>query len=50
MAKPSPIAEARHAVREAAGDDQVIAYGLLATSCHVAAGVTVMIGAEDLDG
>lgn len=42
------IAEARHAVRETTGDDQVTAYGLLATSCQVAAGVTVMVGAEDL--
>lgn len=42
------ITEARHAVREMTGDDQVAAYGLLATSCQIAAGVTVMVGAEDL--
>ena len=45
---PDLIAEARHTVREMTGDDQVTAYGLLATCCQVAAGVTVMVGAEDL--
>ena len=45
---PDLIAEARHAVRETTGDDQVTAYGLLATCCQIAAGVTVMVGAEDL--
>jgi transcriptional regulator with XRE-family HTH domain len=45
---PDLIAEARHAVREMTGDDQIAACGLLATCCQIAAGVTMMVGAEDL--
>lgn len=45
---PDMIAEARHATRELSGDDQVQAWGLLATTYQVAAGVTVMTGHENL--
>jgi hypothetical protein len=45
---PDMIAEARHATRELTGDDQVKAWGLLATTYQIAAGVTVMTGHESL--
>ncbi|MGC4885679.1 helix-turn-helix domain-containing protein [Micromonospora sp. DT227] len=45
---PALIAEARHATRECAGDDQEHAFSLLATVFELAAGVTVMLGHEDL--
>lgn len=45
---PDLIAEARHATREMTGDDQVTGWGLLATGYEIAAGVTCMIGKEDL--
>jgi hypothetical protein len=45
---PDMIAEACHATRELTGDDQVKAWGLLATTYQIAAGVTVMTGHESL--
>jgi transcriptional regulator with XRE-family HTH domain len=47
-ALPSLIAEARHAVRELSGDEQVKAHGYLATAYETAAGVAIMLGHEDL--
>ncbi|MBL6280163.1 helix-turn-helix transcriptional regulator [Micromonospora fiedleri] len=45
---PDLIAEARHASKESTGADQEHAYSLLATVFELAAGVTVMLGHEDL--
>jgi hypothetical protein len=47
-ALPDMIAEAHHATRELSGDDEVRAWGLLATGYQMAAGVTVMTGHENL--
>jgi transcriptional regulator with XRE-family HTH domain len=45
---PTFVAEARHACRELDGDDQVDAFGHLATAYEVAAGVAIMLGMDDL--
>lgn len=45
---PTLLAEARHACREMSGDDQVAAYGHLATAYEAAAGVAIMLGKDDL--
>lgn len=45
---PDLIAEARHASTEASDSDQEHAFSLLATVYELAAGVTVMLGHEDL--
>ena len=48
-ALPDLIAEARHAAREAVGDDETAAaQALISTACEVAAGVTIALGKEDL--
>jgi transcriptional regulator with XRE-family HTH domain len=45
---PSLVAEARSACRHADGDAQVDAYGHLATAYEAAAGVSIMLGMDDL--
>ncbi len=45
---PTLVAEARHACRDLDGDDQVAAYGHLATAYEAAAGVAIMLGTDDL--
>ncbi|MEV6350270.1 helix-turn-helix domain-containing protein [Actinoplanes sp. NPDC051851] len=45
---PDLIAEARHSSSESTGEDQELACSLLATMFELAAGVTVMLGHEDL--
>jgi hypothetical protein len=45
---PTLVSEARHACRDLEADDQVNAYGHLATAYEVAAGVAIMLGMDDL--
>jgi len=45
---PELVAEARHAAKESSGGEQEHACSLLATVFELAAGVTVMLGHEDL--
>lgn len=45
---PTLVGEARHACRDFTGDDQVDAFGHLASAYEVAAGVAIMLGMDDL--
>lgn len=45
---PDLLAETRHASRDATDDDQTRAYSLLATAYEMAAGISIMLGYEDL--
>jgi transcriptional regulator with XRE-family HTH domain len=45
---PNLIIETRHASRQATGNDQRNAFSLLTTAYELAAGITVMLGYEDL--
>ncbi len=45
---PTLIADARHATRGLRGEDQLAAYGHLATAYEASAGIAIMLGAEDL--
>ncbi len=45
---PELIFAIRHATREFSGEEQLQAYMALSTVCHIAAGVTVVLGKADL--
>lgn len=45
---PDLITEARHAVRETSGDDQIAAHAVLATAFQASAGIAITLGKEDL--